>query len=177
VQIRRALAAIILVILSTDCAKRAEPETFLVPSEYRGRVNVIFNQPKGQAERYENGRRVYEIPANGILITRFKDNYGIMNQQYFYFDSAGRREALKTLDVRDFNEEWTTTRNKNEPSRDEPAVFFAARVGVYGNSDDPKSMRFQEFYVSTYRELKTFHEMKYDQRFLERVIELTGVKF
>ena len=100
-----------------------------------------------------------------------------MNQQYFYVDSAGHREALKELDVRDFNEEWTTTKNKNEPSRDELAIFFAARVGVYGNSDDPKSMRFQEFYVSTYRELKKYHELKYDQQFLGKVMELTGVKF
>ncbi len=100
-----------------------------------------------------------------------------MDQQYFYVDFAGYREAIKKLDVTNFNEKWITTRNKNEPSRDELAVFFAATVGVYGNSDDPKSMRFQEFYISTYRELKNYHDHKYDRQFLKKVMELTGVQF
>ena len=171
------LVLIAFTVLSTGCAERAEPETFLIPKGYRGRINVIFNQPHGQAEKYENGRRVYEIPESGVLITRFNGNYGLMDQQYFYVDFAGYREAIKKLDVTDFNEKWITTRNKNEPSRDELAVFFAATVGVYGNSDDPKSMRFQEFYISTYRELKNYHDHKYDRQFLKKVMELTGVPF
>jgi hypothetical protein len=164
-------------LLLLGCVDRAEPETFLIEKGYRGKINVVFNESNGQAEKYEDGRRIYEIPVNGILITRFKDNYGIMNQQYFYVDSRGAREALKTLDVSDFNEAWTTTKNRNEPSRDEVAVFFAARVGVYGNSEDPKSLKFQEFYVSTYRELKKYQDQKYEEEFLDKVMRLTGVRF
>jgi hypothetical protein len=100
-----------------------------------------------------------------------------MDQQYFYVDSSGKREALKELDVRDFNEAWTTTKSANEPSRDELGVFFAARVGVYGNSQDPKSMKFQEFYVSTYRELKKYQDYQYEREFLEKIVRLTGAQF
>ncbi len=166
----------LLMSVVVGCADRAEPETFLIAKGYRGKINVIFNQPKGQVEKYENGRRLYEIPANGILLTRFRDDYGLIDQQYFYVDPSGKREALKELDVRRFNEEWTRTKNPVEPSRDEPGVFFAGRVGIYGNSDDPKSLRFREFYVSTYRELRTY-DHKYENEFLDRIMKLTGVQF
>jgi hypothetical protein len=172
----RLLLALLMSLL-VGCADRAEPETFLIEKGYRGKINVIFNQPNGQAEKYENGHRIYEIPRNGILLTRFKDDYGLIDQQYFLVDASGKREALKELDVRSFNEEWTTTKNSIEPSRDEFGVFFAGRVGVYGNSDDPKSLRFREFFVSAYRELKTYHDQKYDEEFLERIKKLTGVLF
>ena len=165
------------VVLLLGCVERAEPETFLIEKGYLGKINVVFNQPNGQAEKYEDGRRIYEIPSSGILMTRFKDNYGVMDQQYFYVDPRGRREALKTLDVTHFNEAWTTTKSQNEPSRDEVAVFFAARVGVYGNSQNPSSLKFQEFYVSSYRELKRYHEEKYQSEFLDKVMRFTGLRF
>jgi len=166
----------LLMSLVVGCTDRAEPETFLIEKGYRGKINVIFNQPKGQAEKYENGRRIYEIPRNGILLTRFRDDYGLIDHQYFYVDSSGKREALRELDVRRFNEEWNRTKNPIEPSRDELGVFFAGRVGVYGNSDDPKSLRFREFFVTTYRELKTY-DHKYENEFLERIMKLSGVQF
>jgi hypothetical protein len=159
------------------CADRAEPESFLIDKGYRGKINVIFNQTEGRAKKYESGRRVYEIPSNGVLITQFKDNSGVMDQQYFYVDSDGKREALKQLDASNFNEPWTRTRNPHEPSRDELGIFFAARVGAYGSTDNLKSLKFQAFYVSTYRELKKYHEHKYEREFSDKVMRLTGVKF
>ncbi len=173
----KTLVVALLLATMAGCTDRAEPETFLIRNGYRGKVNVIFNQPNGQPEKYENGRRVYEIPSDGILLTRFKDKYGRIDQQYFYVDSSGGRVLLKELDVHRFNEEWTRHKNPVEPSREELGVFHAGRVGVYGNSDDPKSLRYQEFFVSTYRELKTYHDQRYEQGFFDRIARLTGVRF
>ena len=63
----------------SSCYQRAEPETYLIPSNFTGEVNILFNQngvptkykneygqdtiytPKiGNPMKYENGRRVYE---------------------------------------------------------------------------------------------------------------------
>ena len=71
----------------TGCYNHPEPETYLIPKGFTGRVNVIFNQKNGAAIKYENGRRIYEIPSNGILLTQIKDEYGIINHQYYYVDS------------------------------------------------------------------------------------------
>ena len=82
--------------------QRAEPETYLIPSEFKGKVQIIFNQnaipvkykneygrdtiytPQlGNPIKYESGRRVYEIPSNGILLTQFKNNDGFIDRKYF----------------------------------------------------------------------------------------------
>jgi hypothetical protein len=37
-------------------------------------------------------------------------------------------------------------------------------------------LRFREFFVTTYRELKTY-DHKYENEFLERIMKLSGVQF
>src|ERR1700710_258694 len=80
--------------LLISCRHDPEPEDYLIPENFTGRVTVIFNQKEGMPIKYENGRRVYEIPANGILLTQFKAEYGIINHHYFYFDSTGKKTGL-----------------------------------------------------------------------------------
>jgi len=60
-----------------------EPETYLIPREFTGRVDVIFNRKDGSPPKYENGRRVYEIPSSGVLLTQFKDEYGLVDHRYY----------------------------------------------------------------------------------------------
>ncbi|HEX8529388.1 MAG TPA: hypothetical protein VF646_05175, partial [Cytophagales bacterium] len=50
---------------------KAEPETILVPKGYEGVVVVIFDQQEGAPAKYEGKDRVYEIPEDGVLLTRF----------------------------------------------------------------------------------------------------------
>jgi len=52
---------------------RPERETYLIPEGYKGTVLVIFNQPDGEKPEYENSRRIYRIPATGVLFTQLKD--------------------------------------------------------------------------------------------------------
>ena len=51
-----------IVINTLSCQNQPEPEDYLIPEGFKGRVNVIFNQQNGVPAKYENGRRVYEIP-------------------------------------------------------------------------------------------------------------------
>ena len=141
----------------------SEPETFLISSSYRGKVHIIYNEQCGEDPEYENKRRVYRIPGNGLLFTKFNNEYGYIDHQYFFVDSLGRRTIIPKMDVRDFNEKWTIEKNPNEPSRDSLGVFHWGRTG--GGTFEEKNYSFQEFYIATYRQLNDTFGFKYDRRF------------
>jgi len=46
-----------------------DPETYLTPQGFAGWVSIVFSRVEGVPPKYENGRRVYQIPVNGILLT------------------------------------------------------------------------------------------------------------
>jgi hypothetical protein len=131
----------------TGCYNNPEPETYLIPKGFRGRVSIIFNQKDGAPIRYENGRRIYEIPSNGILLTQFKDEYGIINHEYYYVDSFGSRYGLPIYQDEHKNDGTITPVVKN---MNEIGIFLDGTTGVYGNTDDIRSVKWQEFIVTNY---------------------------
>ena len=109
---------IILLQAITSCYQKAEPETYLIPSFYTGKVNILFNQTSipvkytneynkdtiytsqiGAPIKYENVRRIYEIPYTGILLTQFKENDGFIDRQYYSVDSEGKRTPYPFLNL------------------------------------------------------------------------------
>ncbi len=141
---------------------RPAPETFLFPAGYSGRVQVVYNQPDGAAPTLENGRRLYRIPPTGVLFTQFADEYGRIDQQYYDVAPDGRRTALPVLDTRDFNEEWTTTRNPREPPRTRRAVFNPGTSGSFSGPDATSRKAFQELRVGTYNALRDLPNFTFD---------------
>ena len=148
----------------TACRQQPEPETYLIPTGFKGKVNIIFNQFNGAAVKYESGRRVYEIPNNGILLTQFEDEDGLINHQYYYIDSTGNRQTLK-IDLED---------NISNPS--EVGIFRDGTLGVYGNSDNPKSLSYQEFYVTDTKDFESYFTQGYQQKFQEKIKELISAR-
>ena len=94
----------------------------------------MFNSKCGEEIQYENKRRLYKIPKDGILLTKFNDEQGYINFEFYLVDENGKRKKIQELDVRDFNEEWTTEKNPKEPSRDKLAIFHAGRTYSDGSS-------------------------------------------
>ncbi len=144
---------------------RPEKETYLIPEGYKGNVLVIFNQSDGEKPEYEDGRRIYRIPQTGVLFTQFKDEQGIINQEYYYISPNGQRRKLGVLDTRDFNEEWTTEKNPHEPPRDSLAVFNPGTMGTMGGmggSDDNNSKVFLGLSVGTYNDMKNLNDFSND---------------
>ena len=130
--------------LSNSC----EPETFILPKSYSGEVRIVFNQKCGKIVKYEGKRRVYEIPSDGILLTQFKAEQGFINQKFYILDDNKRKE-IPELMVQDFNEEWTSEKNENEPPRNELAIFKAGTTYSDGNSS---------FYICTYDDFRNYQE-------------------
>ena len=147
--------------------KHPEAETYLIPDGFKGTINIIFNQSKGNLPRYENGRRIYEIPANGILLTQFKDEYGIVDHKYFYVARNGNRIPLKIFKYeynKDGTIKWLIT------NRHEVGIFFDGTTGTYGNRD----AKYQEFRVADYFGLDSIES---PNNFMKRVGKALEIDF
>ena len=83
--------------LSLGCAgPREADEVYLIPRGFSGQIAVVFDVDKGEREVLEEGRRVYNIPEDGILIPRAKFNDAWHAEEYFFVDGAGRIPIPKT---------------------------------------------------------------------------------
>lgn len=80
---------IILSLILIGCSEYAEPETFLIPNDFKGVIVIVFNQEKGEDKEYENKRRIYRIPENGVLYTQFSPVKGILNEKFYYINKQG----------------------------------------------------------------------------------------
>lgn len=149
------------------------PETFLIPDDYRGKVNIIYKTNCGITLEETKEGLIYKIPKDGILIINGEQNYGFINHNYYRVDQNGHRIELPKMDVRDFNEEWTLERNPKEPPRDKLGVFHWGRTGSSGivvnengiQNNPDEQYTFKEFYVSTYNNLSERFNFKYEQEF------------
>lgn len=164
------LISLYFLVLSS-CHQNAEPETYLLPQGFTGRVNVVFNQGNGAPAKYEDGRRVYQIPANGILLTQFKDEYGFVDRLYYYVDSNNKRTSLHIY-RRDYN--LDSTIKWIVADSNEVGIFLDGTTGQYNNSSNTKSVKWQEFAVSSY---KDFQKMEPMDSFTNRVKKFIGFDF
>ncbi len=159
---------LILILISVSCSSSSNliKEVFLIPETYIGKVNIIYNIKEGAEEKYENNVRVYVIPQNGILLTKFKDIYGNLDQQFYLIDSNGNRKEIIAI------------KEESKLSDDSSKfVFRAGTVGAYGNSDDSTSLKYQEFIVSSKRNMDKYYTFEYINAFEQTVMELTKIKF
>jgi hypothetical protein len=150
-------------LMFNSCSQKPEPETYLIPKGFAGRVNIIFRRKDGTPPRYENNRRIYKIPANGILLTQFKDEYGLADHQYYFVDSNGKRIPLMI-----FNDSIS---NKD---RDAIGIFLDGTTGQYGSL--PNAVWWQEFVVSSYESLDNYFTPEYKRQFEDKLKKSTGVE-
>lgn len=102
---------------------KMESETYLIPQDFRGKGVIYFEESCGTDVEYENGRRIYRIPDDGILITKFTSESGWIDDEFYSIDSQGDKTLVPKLDTRDFNFNGRLTLAENEPPRDRLAGF------------------------------------------------------
>ena len=148
-----------------SCSQKAEPETYLIPEGFTGKVNIVFNRKEGRPVKYDGGRRIYEIPADGILLTQFATNDGFMNRKYFYKSQSGELRQLRNLEKDTVN-----------ISKDEVGVFLDGISGVYGNSGEPSALEYQEFLISSCNLKDSFFTEDYKKSFYQKIEKISGLK-
>jgi len=111
-------------------SKRMTPETFLVPEKFRGQITLIYNESCGQTVPVVNGRLVYRITENGVMILKNEFETGLINQEYYFVNERWERiKRIEPLIQQDFNEDYTLEKNKNEPPRDKVGMFLLGTGG------------------------------------------------
>ncbi len=156
----------LLFIMVFNSCQIAESSTFMIPKGYKGVVTIVFNQKNGMPKKYENGRRFYEIPSDGILLTQFKDDYGYIDYQYFYTDSLKNRVRL-----REFNNA------KESQLSNIVGIFDSGTCGVYGNPSDTNSIKIMEFDVSDFKYLDTISSKTYKDGYRQKLVNKVGHDF
>ncbi len=73
----------------------SEDEIFVLPNDFQGAVIVLFDEKDGQQEKYDEKRnRIYTIPENGILKTKFKFQEGRRDIIYIHKDGTQLKYLL-----------------------------------------------------------------------------------
>ncbi len=173
--IMRKLVPHLLIILVFIGCRNPEPADFLIPNGYSGRAAVVFEQKQGEEPKYENGRRIYKIPDNGILLTQFKAEHGFVDYRYFLVDSNGGKTLLPIYEY--------------EHTKDGTVKYLVQdkeKVGIFGHGTtvaftDPSSEPTHiisnqpglEVFVSTFNGLDTVESMN---RFSKRVDSVIKIK-
>ena len=81
-------------VLLSGCGS-VESEIFLLPKNYTGYVLVLYNQEfTGAKIKYKQGKRVYEIPSNGIFKTRFLFEAGHSDFPKFYYEKIASENRI-----------------------------------------------------------------------------------
>lgn len=135
----------LLLVISYQLGKM-ESETFLIPQDFRGKFVIYFEEPCGTDIEYENGRRIYRIPDDGVLITKFKREAGYIDDEFYLVDNQGGKVLLPELDARDFNFNGRLSKTDNELPRHKLAVFYRNFTSVKGKG--------RGYSVATYQELE-----------------------
>lgn len=144
---------------------------YLIPEGFTGRVNIILNQKGGSPTKYEDGRRVYEIPSDGILLTQFTINDGFIDRKYYYVDSIGNRTDLPIYKY-DHNSDGTIRwliKDNNELG-----IFLDGTSGQYGNP--PNAVWWQEFIVSSYNNYQSFFTKESKKKYEEQLKNKLGIE-
>ncbi len=160
---KKIIGILILVSAFISCAQQAEDSIRLIPDDYIGPVLIIFDQEDGEPEEYEDGKRLYRIPKDGVLKTQFGTNFGIQHHQFFYVDSNGSRTKIQ----------FVFDQNKDSLSKieDKSKIYaFAERAPSGGSGFDSEIGNFKipptrEFFIGnllniekSYRERNKFSD-------------------
>lgn len=77
---------------------KASDDIFIIPANFKGTIAVIYGQENGTEKEYENSKRLYRIPQNGILKTQFELKGETVNfGEYYYLTDNGQRVRIESF--------------------------------------------------------------------------------
>ncbi len=79
-------------IISLSSCKFAEKEIYIMPVNYTGNIYIFSNVKNGESKQYDDKHsRVYAVPKSGILLSQFKEIYGVINKKFVYKAKNGKQ--------------------------------------------------------------------------------------
>ncbi|WMI70055.1 hypothetical protein [Mangrovimonas sp. YM274] len=135
-----------------------EPETYLVPENFNGKIKIIYGLKCGIKPKVENGRRILEIPNDGILFVDYEFKSGIIDHEYYSIDKNGERVKLERYE------------NYKKGTKNVPGIGFGASGNFPGempnggiSSESPLTVHYSEFQVI--RDSTVQYDFKKERKF------------
>jgi hypothetical protein len=146
---------------------RPEKETYLIPDNFEGQFRIIYGEKCGINPAYENGRRVLQVPDNGVLIIQPKFESGTIDYEYYLVDKNGKRQKINML--------W----EYNQRTIKSPGVLLGGSGSIGGampdggsSSESPLAIHFTDFTV--YNKDTTTRDERVEYKFQQRFDSLTN---
>jgi hypothetical protein len=128
--------------------EKGEDEIYLVPEGYQGAVFIVFNQHDGVNKKYEKGKRVYEIPSNGILKTKFELNKGWHQLPLCFYVNKQTRTPVKYYQ---FGE---------EVKGGDTIQACCSSAGVYYKNSNNQAVDYDVFFIGTEAVIDSAYEAR-----------------
>ena len=136
-------------VLLSGCGPRAVPETHLLPAGYSGPVHIIFGIKGAAPVTVDEGRRIYRIPRDGLLLTSSGPNLGWSVQGENTFEFIGPNGGLLPI-----AERWHTTVRDTPEARADPVI--GAGYHANGTAEAPPmgcKFQYSQYFVGTKAQL------------------------
>lgn len=157
------------------------PSTYLVPKEFRGEIRIFYGEPSGERISETDGRLIFHVPHNGVMIVSNPAESGIINDKFYFVDERGEiANAIREFDQRDFNEVYTTEKNPHEPPRNVIWVFSGGSFAggsivpmAQQNSkpaDTQLEVRGRQWYVMSWDSLRVFDPLSLREKFADSLL-------
>lgn len=142
---KRIIFVIVLSLMITSC-KNGDQQVIIIPKNFTGYIIIIYNQMKGSIPKYNGKQRIYEIPSNGILSTRFEGNYNWRKFPEYYYERIAPENKIPSF-----------AELEKIPSG--VIVGFIGATGtVKKDLGSEQYLEFAEFYVGTKEQIKIAQE-------------------
>lgn len=138
--------SVLLLLILTNCNTKGEQEIIIVPRNFKGYIIIIHNQKDGMPTKYQSNKRVYEIPQNGILKTKFKINEGWREFAEYYYEKIVPENKLSSF-----------AEIKKVPI-DTVVGFMGANGTVKKDNKNEDLIEFSEYYIGTKSEIEQAQE-------------------
>jgi hypothetical protein len=143
-------------------ANHMTPETFLIPETFRGQITLIYNEPCGETIEEKEGRLIYKIPDNGVLICKNKFETGLIDHEYYFVDRDWNKVSkIDMLIKQNFNESYTIEKNEHEPPRDKVGLFLDGTGSQTTMNND--QFVFHEMHVNSWDSLRVYNTGRHEK--------------
>ncbi|WP_156305420.1 DUF6843 domain-containing protein [Sphingobacterium endophyticum] len=139
------LIVIFIILYLSGCTSKGEDNIYLLENGYTGKVIIIYNEQMGAEIEYEGNKRLYRIPASGVLKTQFSIDQGYKLFPEFYYDNNGERLGIPV--VVDLTE--------NDENR---VVVTLSTIGKLYNAYGKIGLEYSVFYVGSNEQIRKSSE-------------------
>jgi hypothetical protein len=132
---------VLILLFTVRCGVFCETEVHLLPAGYRGDVFIVPGIANGDSPHREGRAIVFQIPADGILVTQDRPSRRWHFSRFYYLHPDGKRQRLEYV--------ASSISDTPENRADERPIAWFERSGTISGTDFPCTVNFVQYYVGS----------------------------